>query len=74
MLAMAAGDRHDGAAGVAGLSADGLRQQWPASDRFAMMVARREASPSALVLQLIEGRDRAHWRGAAISVFRDRRA
>jgi hypothetical protein len=38
MLAVAAGDRHGGAAGVAGLPADGLKQQWPASDRFAMMI------------------------------------
>jgi len=35
---MAAGDRHGGAAGVTGLSADGLKQQWPAGDRFAMMI------------------------------------
>jgi hypothetical protein len=28
MLSMAAGDRHGGAAGVAGLSADGVKQQW----------------------------------------------
>src|SRR5262245_51687588 len=83
MLAMAAGDRHSGAAGVAGLSADGLKQQWPGRDRFSVMsgisqaheqvppiedqrdvtrhqtaaleVARREASPAPLVLQLIEG-------------------
>jgi hypothetical protein len=38
MLAVAAGDRHGGAAGVAGLPTDGLKQQWPAGDRFAMMV------------------------------------
>jgi hypothetical protein len=36
MLAVAAGDRH-GAAGVSGLPADGLKEQRPAGDRFAMM-------------------------------------
>src|SRR5258708_18737990 len=38
MRSMAAGDRQGGAAGVTGLSADGLKQQWPAGDRFAMMI------------------------------------
>ena len=38
MLAVAAGDRHGGLAGVAGLAADGVKQQWPAGDGFAMMI------------------------------------
>jgi hypothetical protein len=38
MLTMTAGDVHGGAAGMAGLSADGLEQQRPAGDGLAMMI------------------------------------
>ena len=38
VFAVAAGDGHGGAAGVAGLPADGLEQQRPAGDGFAMMI------------------------------------
>jgi hypothetical protein len=38
MLTVTAGDGHGGAAGMAGLSADGLEQQRPAGDGLAMMI------------------------------------
>src|SRR6516165_791769 len=38
MLAVAAGDGHGGATGMACLPADGLEQQWPTRDGFAMMI------------------------------------
>src|SRR5438105_12389975 len=38
MLAVAAGDGHGGTTSMAGLPADGLEQQWPTGDGFAMMI------------------------------------
>ena len=38
VVAVAAGDGHGGATGMAGLPADGLEQQWPTGDGFAMMI------------------------------------
>src|ERR1700691_4436044 len=69
MLAMAAGDRHRGASGVAGvlvLSPDGLKQQWPAGDRFAMMIG--IGQPHEQIPPVEEQRDQARHQTAALEV------
>jgi hypothetical protein len=66
MLAVAAGDRHGGAAGVAGLPADGLKQQWPAGDRFAMMMGVGQAHEQIPPVE--EQRDHARNQAAALEI------
>src|SRR5258708_31849902 len=66
MLSMAAGDRQGGAAGVAGLSADGVKQQWPTGDRFAMMIGVGE--PHEQVPPVEDQRDVACYQTAALEV------
>src|SRR5215470_14180074 len=66
MLAMAAGDRHSGAAGVAGLSADSLKQQWPARDRFAMMIGVSQAHEQVPPIE--DQRDVACHQTAALEI------
>src|SRR5215475_11221030 len=66
MLGVAAGDRHGGAAGMAGLPADGLKQQWPAGDRFAMMMGVGQAHEQIPPVE--EQRDHARNQAAALEV------
>src|SRR5260370_5766905 len=66
MLAMAAGDRYGGAAGVAGLSADSLKQQWPAGNRFAMMIGVGQAHEQVPPIE--DQRDIACHQRAALEI------
>src|SRR5258708_19080976 len=66
MRSMAAGDRQGGAAGVTGLSADGLKQQWPAGDRFAMMIGVGQAHEQVPPVE--DQRDVARHQTAALEV------
>src|SRR6266849_5630533 len=66
MFAMAAGDGHGGAAGMAGLSADSLEQQRPAGDGFAMMIGVGQASEQ--IPPIAHQRDAARHQAAALEI------
>ena len=68
MFAMAAGDGHGGAAGMAGLSADGLQQQRPAGDCLAMMIRVGEAHEQIPPIE--HQRDAACHQAAALEITR----
>src|ERR1700687_4426495 len=65
MLTMRAGDRHGGAAGMAGLAADGLEQQGPAGDGLAMMVGIGQADEQVPPVE----HDAARHQPAALEVM-----
>ena len=66
MIAMAARDRNRCLTSVAGLPADGLKQQWPASDRFAMMIGIGQAHEQITPVE--EQRDHTRRQTAALEI------
>jgi hypothetical protein len=66
LIAMARGDRHSSAAGVSCLAADGLEQQGPAGDGFAMMIGIGQTYEQVPPIE--RQRDAARHQAAALEI------